>query len=83
MASLTLYVKHNCGFSKVALDKVDELGLTAEKKFIDDNPLLREELIQRGGEEQVPYLIDESHGVEMYDSGLIAAYLDEHYGSVK
>ena len=77
--ALTLYVKHNCGFSKLALEKVDELGLEVNKKFIDDNPLFKEELIQRGGEEQVPYLVDDKLGNEMYDSSLIATYLDEHY----
>jgi len=37
------------------------------------------ELIARGGKRQVPYLVDETQGVEMYESDDIIAHLQKHY----
>lgn len=60
--------------------QVDALGLAVTKKFIDDDPKNETELMERGGRVQVPFLVDDAHEVELYDSDLILHYLDEHYG---
>lgn len=71
---LTLYVKTGCPFCRKVLDTGAELGLTFEEKNIADDAVAAE-LIARGGKRQVPYLVDSEHGVEMYESGDINAYL--------
>jgi glutathione S-transferase len=38
-----------------------------------------EELRERGGKVQVPYLVDPERDVEMYESEDIIAYIQEHY----
>jgi glutathione S-transferase len=45
-----------------------------------DLPGVLDELLQRGGKSQFPYLVDEEAGVEMYESGDIVAYLAKKYG---
>lgn len=77
---LTLYVKTGCPYCAVVLKTVDDLGLTIEEKNIADEGVA-EELIEKGGQRQVPYLIDDENGVSMYESADIAAYLEETYGN--
>lgn len=57
----------------------DAQGIVFELKDITVNPAIAEELIARGGKRQVPYLVDDARGVEMYESADIVAYLQEHY----
>tara|TARA_B100000809_G_scaffold96394_1_gene94947 strand:- start:894 stop:1094 length:201 start_codon:yes stop_codon:yes gene_type:complete len=38
-----------------------------------------EELQERGGKVQVPYLVDPERDIEMYESEDIIAYIQEHY----
>ncbi|HBF67674.1 MAG TPA: glutaredoxin [Candidatus Magasanikbacteria bacterium] len=39
----------------------------------------REKLLELGGKEQVPFLVDPERNVSMYESDDIIAYLKEHY----
>ncbi len=48
-------------------------------KDIYSDPAIMEELIKRGGQRQVPYLVDETTGTEMYESDDIVNYLRENY----
>ena len=75
---LTLYVKTGCPFCHKVLTTGEELGISFEQKNIADDAVAAE-LVKRGGKRQVPYLVDSERGVEMYESGDIAAYLREHY----
>ena len=75
---MMVFVRENCAFSKAVLTQIDNLKLDVEKKFIED-PAVEKELMARGGRIQVPFLVDEATGVELYDSDLILHYLDEHY----
>lgn len=74
---MTLYVKTGCPFCHKVLAAGEELGITFEEKNIADDAVAAE-LIARGGKRQVPYLVDSDHGVEMYESDDIVAYLKEH-----
>ncbi|PIT91068.1 hypothetical protein COU17_02150 [Candidatus Kaiserbacteria bacterium CG10_big_fil_rev_8_21_14_0_10_49_17] len=76
---ITLYVKTGCPFCAAVLHKVEELGIEVEQKNIADDAVANE-LIEKGGKRQVPYLVDSERGVEMYESSDINDYLDEHYG---
>ena len=54
------------------------LDLEFDERNITD-PGVAEELIARGGKLQVPYLIDEARGKELYESEAIVAYLHETF----
>ncbi len=75
---LTLYVKPGCPFAHKVLDVGRELGIAFEERNIADDAVAAE-LVARGGKEQSPYLVDNEHGVEMYESGAISEYLRAHY----
>ncbi len=75
---LILYIKTGCPFCHKVLDAGRELGISFEEKNIADDAVVAE-LIKRGGKRQVPYLVDSERGVEMYESDVIVAYLQEHH----
>lgn len=78
---LTLYVKTGCPFCKRVRDVISELGIqeqVTEKNIAEEG--IADELVERGGKRQVPYLIDTERGEAMYESEDIANYLTEHYG---
>jgi len=76
---LTLYVKTGCPYCALVLHELAELELPFEEKNIADDAVAAE-LIERGGKRQVPYLIDDVHSIEMYESADIATYLATTYG---
>lgn len=76
---LTLYYKIGCPYCKKVQSFAEENQITLEEKDIYSDPSLLEELINRGGKKQVPYLVDSEKGVEMYESGDIIEYLKENY----
>lgn len=75
---LILYAKRGCPYCNLVLDTAKELGLSFTLKNIDE-PGVADELVARGGKRQMPYLVDDAHGVEMYESEDIDRYLREHY----
>lgn len=76
----TLFIESGCGFCKRVLAAIDEMGVTVERKNIAD-PAVEAELIAHGGKRQVPYLIDTSRNVAMYESDDIVKYLRENYSA--
>lgn len=79
---LTLYIRTGCPFCARVTEKLEDLNLSYEKKNIAD-PAVADELVERGGMRQVPFLVDSERGVEMYESADIVRYLDEQYGGGK
>ena len=79
MPKLILYVRSGCQFCAKALNKLTELSLPFEERNIGEEAH-RAELIEKGGKQQVPYLIDETAGVSMYESDDIVNYLGTTYG---
>ncbi|MFA6414809.1 MAG: glutathione S-transferase N-terminal domain-containing protein [Candidatus Paceibacterota bacterium] len=75
---IILYVKTGCPFCHKVLAAAAEPGVQFEEKNIADDAVARE-LVARGGKRQVPYLVDDERGVEMYESDDIVAYLRETY----
>jgi len=61
------------------LGEVEDMGIKINLKNISSDPVLVDELIEKGGKRQVPYLEDEDRGTSMYESLDIIAYLEEHY----
>jgi len=76
---LTLYVRTGCPYCAMALAKIDDLGLEVKQLNVAEKGIA-EELIEKGGKKQEPYLIDDETGISMYESAKIVDYLDEHYG---
>ena len=71
---LILYMRPTCPHCHKVDAVVAELGLGIENKDIAD-PAIAAELVARGGKQQVPYLVDSAHNVEMYESEDIITYL--------
>lgn len=78
---LTLYYKTTCGYSRRVLDAAEALGVALNLKDVMTDTVLLDELMQKGGKNQVPFLVDAERGVSMYESESIIAYLEEHYSS--
>ena len=56
------------------------LNLDYEVRNVAKKSTRRPELVERGGQMMVPYLIDPNTGTEMYESDDIVAYLEQTYG---
>jgi glutaredoxin len=74
----TLYVKTGCPYCAKVLDAAEGLGIELDTRNIADDAVA-EELVARGGKRQVPYLVDEEGGVEMYESDAIVAHLNSRF----
>lgn len=82
---LELYQAEGCPYSQKVRGALTELGVT----YVTHNPRLHggevrneqthEELIQLGGEDQLPFLVDHHRGITMYESDDIVEYLQVHY----
>ncbi|MBI1956846.1 MAG: glutathione S-transferase N-terminal domain-containing protein [Candidatus Niyogibacteria bacterium] len=73
---LILYVKTRCPFCEKVLRRARELGIALKEHNIAE-PRYLEELMQKGGKRQVPFLVDEERAVSMYESDDIVRYLEE------
>ncbi|MFT4883494.1 MAG: glutathione S-transferase [Natronomonas sp.] len=83
---LELYQAEECNYSRKVRDKLTALGVS----YIVHNPRsargevrneqTQDQLLALGGEDQIPFLVDQQRNVTIYESDDIVAYLDEHYG---
>ncbi len=78
---LTLYYKTTCPFCHKVMDFAAANNIELQLKDIYSDPVIMEDLIERGGKRQVPYLVDADRGVEMYESDDIVNYLRENHAS--
>ncbi|MES2749300.1 MAG: glutathione S-transferase N-terminal domain-containing protein [Patescibacteria group bacterium] len=78
---LNLYIKTHCPYSIRVLEA--NAVIQAPLTILDMNvqPELKNELLEKGGKIQAPYLEDTDRGVSMYESIDIIEYLKEHYGN--
>jgi len=85
---LELYQAEGCHHSQDVREKLTQLGVT----YVAHNPRLpgnaggdvlneftHDELRKRGGEDQIPLLVDTQRGTALYDSEAIVEYLQKHY----
>lgn len=75
---LKLYYKPTCPFCQKVLQYADEAGIELDLMDIVDDPALADELIEKGGKRQVPFLVDEDNNKEMYESDDIISYLKKN-----
>ncbi|MDY6761885.1 MAG: glutathione S-transferase N-terminal domain-containing protein [Candidatus Nanohaloarchaea archaeon] len=81
---LELYQFEGCPFCSKVRKKMTELGLSFTAHNPRQNDERMEELLEIGGEDQVPFLVvrDEDGDIveSRYESDDIIAYLDENFG---
>ena len=73
---ITLYVKTGCRYCAKVLGALDAREIAYEERNIASDEVC-DELTQRGGKCQVPYLVDGE--TEMYESDDIVAYIEKTY----
>jgi len=76
---LILYYKQTCGYCEKVKKFAAEHSLDLTLRDIVTVPEHAEDLIERGGKRQVPYLVDDKKEVEMYESDDIIKYLKNNY----
>jgi len=59
----------------------ENLKVELELKDISEDETALAELIEKGGQKQVPYLIDTEKGTAMYESSDIIEYIRENYAN--
>lgn len=72
---LFLYALEDCPYCKKVMKHLEEKNMTY-KFFNIKDPVNLDELLNLGGEEQVPFLVDTDHNVKMYESEEIIEYLN-------
>jgi glutathione S-transferase len=82
LATLIVYDIENCPYCRLVREVFTELDLDVEvRPCPKQGATFREELLQRAGKAQFPYLVDPNTGAEMYESMDIIAYLYQTYGA--
>ena len=79
MATLELYDRRDCPYSKKVRSTLDELGVDYDETVVPDKHTDREELHERTGQRGVPVLFDSRlDGGWLADSEEIVAHLERH-----
>ena len=85
---LELYQAESCPHSADVREKLTELGVS----YVAHNPRrpgsdaevcnewVHQAMIDLGGEDAIPFLVDTDREESLYESDEIVDYLDEHYG---
>jgi glutaredoxin 3 len=74
----TLYYKPTCPFCQRVLQMSENLGVELELKDISEDESAADELVEKGGKRQVPFLVDSETGESLYESSDIIDYMREH-----
>ncbi len=77
---LTLYYKPTCPYCLSVLAANQTIKADLILRNISADPAAKEELLEKGGKNQTPFLEDTERGVLMYESSDIIDYLHTHYG---
>lgn len=78
---LTLYYKPSCPFCQRVLQMAENLNVNLELKDVTESEEIMNELIEIGGQKQVPFLVDSEKNVKMYESSDIIEYMREGYAN--
>lgn len=76
---LSLYYRTYCQYCHKVIYFAERNGIGLELRDIYADPAAMDELLDRGGKRQVPYLVDTEKKIEMYESDDIVEYLSTHY----
>ncbi len=78
MHMLTLYVRTGCPFCIRVQSFMKEADIPYVEKNIADETVLKE-ILNKGGVQQVPFLMDDERDVLLYESIDIIEYLNQYY----
>jgi glutaredoxin 3 len=73
----TLYYKPTCPFCQRVLQMAENFNVTLELKDVSEDEAALAELLEKGGKQQVPFLVDQERNVAMYESSDIIDHLRE------
>lgn len=59
----------------------ENLKVELELKDISEDSTAMDELLQKGGKEETPFLVDSEKNISMYESSDIVDHLREHYAN--
>lgn len=82
---LELYQDEDCPHSAEVRETLAELGVS----YVNHNPrsvdgevrneASHDRLVEEGGQDQIPYLVDADRETTLYETDDIVAHLEEHY----
>ncbi|SEW17526.1 glutaredoxin family protein [Halobacterium jilantaiense] len=79
-AHITLYRLQACPFCERVVNRLDELGLEYQSRFVEPMHADRDAVKRIVGARTVPAIVDDETGVAMAESANIVDYLDATYG---
>jgi glutaredoxin 3 len=71
----TLYYKPTCPFCQRVMQMAENFNVELELKDVSESEEAMAELLEKGGKQTVPFLVDTERGVSMYESSDIIDYL--------
>ena len=75
---IQLYTYAQCPFCHKVRDAFAEMGVDYEEVNAERGTPGSDKLVELGGKQQVPFLVDDANGVMMYESSDIIDYAKEH-----
>jgi len=79
-ADITLYRLQACPYCERVVNKLNELGLEYDSRFVEPMHSERNVVKRVSGSRTVPAIVDETTGVTMSESANIVEYLEGTYG---
>ncbi|MFB6236092.1 MAG: glutaredoxin family protein [Halopenitus sp.] len=79
-ADITLYRLQACPYCERVVNKLNELGIEYDSRFVEPMHSERNVVKRVSGSRTVPAIIDETTGVTMSESANIVEYLEGTYG---
>jgi glutathione S-transferase len=73
----TLYYKPTCAFSQRVLQMAENFNVELELKDVSESEEFAAELLEKGGSDKTPFLVDSERNVSMYESSDIIDHLRE------
>jgi len=77
---IELYTTDVCPYCHKVMAALDEANITYETKNVGNDEAARATLLGKGGNMQVPFMIDTDTGTSMYESDNIISYVLQTYG---
>ena len=78
---IELYQFEGCPYCAKVREALSRLEVDYITRTVPRGSSKRQFLMQIGGKQQVPFLVDQDNGIEMYESDYIIAYLEQQYGT--
>lgn len=78
---LTLYYKPTCPFCQRVMQMAENLKVDLEFKDVSEDETALAELLEKGGQKQVPFLVDGDKDKSMYESSDIIDYIRDNYAN--